>query len=141
MTSTGGGAIATRRCSFIKEGGERCRGIATAGATLCYSHDPARAEERSHNARKAGRAGGNGRPSPSADAAEARAYTKMLISRLLSGDLARETATAAFMGLNTLARVIELERRIKETDNLEQRIEALEQRHRVEQSQLRNQYR
>jgi hypothetical protein len=128
----GEGPIATKRCSFIKAGGERCKGIATGGATLCYAHDPAYAAQRSANARKAGKVGGNGRSSPTSDVTEARAYTKGLISRLLKGDLPRDIAATAFMGINTLIRVIEMERRIKETDELEVRIEALEARQRLE---------
>jgi hypothetical protein len=127
----GEGPIATKRCSFIKAGGERCKRIATEGYTYCYSHDPERSSERSRNASKAGRIGGNGR-SGLDDTAQAKRYVKGLVSQLLSGDLQREIATACFMGLNTLARLVELERRIRETDELEARIEALEVRQRLE---------
>jgi hypothetical protein len=130
--------MARRRCSFIKAGGERCKGIATAGATLCYAHDPSRAAERSRNASKAGKAGGNGRASARTDVAEARSYTKGLISGLLKGDLARDTATGAFMGLNTLARLIELERKIIEQDELLERLEVLERREAMRESAGRN---
>ena len=102
------------RCAFIKAGGERCKAIATAGATLCYSHDPARAEERSRNARKAGRAGGNGRSSGLSETAEAKRWIKSLVAELLEGKVERDVATAAFMGLNTLGRFIELERKLEE---------------------------
>src|SRR5215210_5653905 len=49
------------RCEAITQAGSRCRLDATPGATWCYSHDPARVEERRRIARKAGRSGGNGR--------------------------------------------------------------------------------
>lgn len=114
------------RCSFIKPGGGRCKGVATAGATLCYSHDPARAEERSRNARKAGRAGGNGRSSGSSETAEAKRWIRGLVAKLLTGEVERDTATAAFMGLNTLARYIELENKLKLTEEIEERLQALE---------------
>jgi hypothetical protein len=119
--------VATRRCTYIKAGGERCNGIPTAGATLCYSHDPARAEERKRHASKAGRAGGNGRPSGLSETAEAKRYIRGLVAKLLKGELARETATACFMGLNVLARYIELERKILEQEEILERIEQLEQ--------------
>lgn len=45
----------------------------------------------------------------------------------MRGEVARDTATAAFMGLNVLARYIEIERKLKETDELEARLEALEE--------------
>ncbi len=115
------------RCSFIKAGGERCRGTATGGASFCYAHDPARAEERSRNARKAGRTGGNGRSSGLTETAEAKRWIKGLVHRLLKGEVERDVATACFMGLGTLARFIELERRIREQDELEERLAALEE--------------
>jgi hypothetical protein len=118
--------VANRRCSFIKAGGERCRGTATGGADLCYAHDPARAEERSRNARKAGRAGGNGRSSGLSETPEAKRWIRALVSRLLKGEVERDVATAAFMGLGTLARYIELERKIREQDEVLERLEALE---------------
>jgi hypothetical protein len=114
------------RCSFIKAGGDRCRGTATGGATFCYAHDPARAEERSRNARKAGRTGGNGRPSGLSETAEAKRWIKALVSRLLNGQVERDTATACFMGLNVLARFIELERRLIEQQEVLERMEQIE---------------
>jgi hypothetical protein len=126
----GGGAIASKRCSFIREGGERCKRIASEGYEYCYSHDPNRSAERSRNAAKAGRKGGNGR-SGLDETAQARKYIRGLITQLLSGGVQREIATACFMGLNVLARYIELERKIFETVELEERILMLEQRDRA----------
>jgi hypothetical protein len=115
------------RCAAITKGGERCKGVATGGATHCYAHDPARAEERSRNARRAGRVGGNGRPGGLSETAEAKRYIRGLVAKLLKGELARETATACFMGLNVLARYIELERKIREQEELVERLESLEE--------------
>jgi hypothetical protein len=114
------------RCSFIKAGGERCRGTATGGASFCYAHDPARAGERSRNARKAGRTGGNGRSSGLSETNEAKRWIRVLVAQLLKGEVERDVATAAFQGINVLARYIELERKIKETDELEERLTELE---------------
>jgi hypothetical protein len=47
-----------RRCSFTKADGARCERIVGDGSEYCYSHDPGRAEERYHNAKKAGKTGG-----------------------------------------------------------------------------------
>jgi hypothetical protein len=52
----------SRQCSFTKADGERCRGSATGRQGLCYSHDPALAEERKRNGRRGGRLAGRGRP-------------------------------------------------------------------------------
>ncbi len=114
------------RCSFVKADKERCRGTATGGAAYCYGHDPARAEERSRNAKKAGRAGGNGRPSGLSETSEAKSWIRALVARLLKGEVERDVATAAFMGLGTLARYIDLEMRLIEREQLIERMEAIE---------------
>jgi hypothetical protein len=124
-------------CSAITKAGTRCRLDATHGS-YCYQHSPETVEERRRNARRGGKAGGNGRPSAIADVLEARSYTKGMISRLLKGDLSRDVAAVAFQGINTLMRVVEQERRIRESDELEARIEALEQRELMQQSAWRN---
>jgi hypothetical protein len=124
-------------CSAITKAGTRCRLDATHGS-YCYQHSPETVEERRRNARRGGKAGGNGRPSAIADVLEARSYTKGMISRLLKGDLSRDVAAGAFQGINTLMRVVEQERRIRESDELEARIEALEQRELMQQSAWRN---
>jgi hypothetical protein len=114
------------RCEAITQAGSRCRLAATPGATWCYSHDPARVEERRRNARKAGRSGGNGRPGGLSETARAKRDIRGLVAKVITGDLDRSVATAAFMGLNVLARYIELERKIVEQEELRERIEHLE---------------
>jgi hypothetical protein len=121
------------RCTAITRGGSRCKLEAT-HSSYCYQHSPETADERRRNARRGGKAGGNGRASGLAETAQARRYIKGLVSQLLAGQVQRDVATAAFQGLNVLARYVELERRIHEQDELEVRLEALEQRARVEQS-------
>jgi hypothetical protein len=115
------------RCAAIKKGGERCKQTATNGATYCYNHDPANAEQRSQNARRAGKAGGNGRPSGLSETAEAKRYIRALVGGLIGGRVSREIATACFMGLNVLARYIELERRIVEQEDLAERLDEMEE--------------
>jgi hypothetical protein len=124
-------------CAAITRDGTRCKRQAIEGYEHCYSHRPDLAEERKANARAGGRAGGRGRAAPLDDATEARSYTKGLISRLLKGDLSRDVAAVAFQGINTLMRVLEQERRIRDSDELEARIAALERRQRVEQNTWR----
>jgi hypothetical protein len=125
--------MATSRCSAIKAGGERCQRIVSQGSEYCYSHDPNRSEERSRHASRAGRRGGNGRGGLD-DTAQAIRHCKGLVGRLMSGDVERSVATACFSGLHCLARLLELQRSLHETDELEARIEALERRQRTEQT-------
>jgi len=114
------------RCSGITRGGARCRLGATHGS-YCYQHSPETVEERRRNASRGGKAGGNGRSSGVSETTEAKRWIKALVSRLLKGEVERETATAAFMGLNVLARYLALERTIKEQDEVLERLEALEE--------------
>jgi hypothetical protein len=109
----GRGAVATVKCSAITKGGTRCRLDATHGS-YCYQHAPETAEERKRNARRGGKAGGNGRSSGFSETAEARRRIKAIVEGLLRGEVDRDTATACFMGLNVLARYVELERKLEE---------------------------
>jgi hypothetical protein len=111
------------RCAAITRAGERCRLDATHGS-YCYQHAPETAEERRRNARKGGKAGGNSRPGLS-EITEAKSWIRGLVSKLLKGEVDRDIATACFMGLNVLARYIELERHVRETDELAAEIEEL----------------
>lgn len=112
------------RCAFIKAGGDRCRGVATraSGASqLCAAHDPDTQARRRAGAAKGGRSSGL------AETAEAKRWTKALVAKLITGEVERDRATAAFMGINTLARLIEVERKIREADELEARLEQIEE--------------
>ena len=116
-----------KRCAALAKGGGRCQRIASDGSGYCYSHDPARAEQRRRNAKRAGQAGDRGRPGGLSETTEAKRYIRALVGKLLKGEIARETATACFMGLNVLARYIELERRLIEQEEIISRMEALEE--------------
>ncbi len=117
------------RCPAIKANGERCKGDAIPGSDWCYSHDPDRAEERRRNASRGGKSGGGGRSS--GELAEIKALLSELTNRVLGGEgvEALETGRAAVANqlVNTRLRAVELERRIRESDELEARIEELEQ--------------
>ncbi len=116
-------------CPAIKANGERCKGDAIPGADWCYSHDPDRAEERRRNASRGGKSGGGGRSS--GELAEIKALLSELTNRVLGGEgvEALETGRAAVANqlVNTRLRAVELERKIRESDELEARIEELEQ--------------
>ncbi len=113
------------QCAAITKGGSRCSPTATAD-TFCHLHDPGRAEQRRRDASRGGKTGGNGRSSGLSETGEAKRWIKGLVARLLKGEVERDVATAAFMGLGTLARYIELERKIREQDELEERLQQLE---------------
>lgn len=117
------------RCSAIKPNGERCKGRAMEGSEWCWNHDPAHAAEHRRHGSRGGKRGGRGRPV--AELAEVKELLADLTARVLGeGDeekLATGPAAVANQLINTRLRAIELERKMKETDELEARIEALEQ--------------
>ena len=112
------------RCAAITKAGERCLLVATHGS-YCYSHSPQTAEKRKKRARKGGRAGGNGRGGRS-EISALKAQLEDLAADVLSGDVGRSEAAVVNQILNTRARLIELERKIREQEVLEGRLQALE---------------
>jgi hypothetical protein len=108
------------RCGFIKASGERCKGTATGPHGYCWAHDPANAKKRSRMASKAARS------KPNRELQGVKAQLQELTKDVLTGDLETSRAAVANQLINTRLRAIEQERKIKETDELEARIEALE---------------
>ena len=96
------------------------------GVEWCYSHDPseARAEERRRNASRGGRTGGRGRGR--GEIVTIKELLSELTDRVLAGKLGTSPAAVANQLINTRLRAVELERKIKETEELEARIEELE---------------
>jgi|SRR5215203_3149263 hypothetical protein len=115
-------------CAYIKPGGERCGSIAMKGYQHCYGHRPDLADERRRNASKGGRSGGRGRGS--GELTEVKILLADLINRVLKTEGAEdiETGRAAVANqlINTRLRAIEVERKVKETDELLARLEELE---------------
>ena len=111
------------RCAAITSAGERCKLDATNGS-YCWSHDPENAEERRRRARRGGKARGAG------ELSEIKRLLEDLTSRVLraEGREPLETGPAAVANqlINTRLRAIEQERKNRETEDLEARIESLE---------------
>jgi hypothetical protein len=91
-----------------------------AEAQFCHLHDPARSEERRKAARRAGKA----KPS-SREARELKEEIRDVISAVRSGELDRNNAAVMIQGYRALKDFLELERRVKETDQLAAEIEEL----------------
>jgi hypothetical protein len=115
------------RCAAIKPSGERCKAEAMPDAGWCYSHHPAHAEERRRRASRAGKAGGRGRPAT--ELRDVKALCEDLTTRVLAGSLLPGPAAVANQLTNTRLRAIDQERKNRETEDLEARIEALERTH------------
>ena len=113
------------RCSYIKGNGERCQASATADNGLCWHHDPTNADQRRRLASRAGKSNGGG------EIRTLKAEVRDLIAGIKAGDLDRNDAAAMFQGYRVLRDLIELERRSKETDELQREIEELKREYGV----------
>jgi hypothetical protein len=109
------------RCAASKPDGSPCERIVGASQRYCYAHDPARSEERRRNASRGGKSRTNG------EIADLKKQLKELAEGVLAGDVGRSEAAVVNQILNTRARLIELERKIREQEELEARLEALEE--------------
>ena len=112
------------RCAFIKPGGDRCGATAMKGYDTCYGHRPDLAEERRRNASKGGKRGGRGRGS--GELQEIKVLLKDLTKKVLNIEMGSGVAAVANQLINTRLRAVELERKVREVDELESRLEALE---------------
>lgn len=104
------------RCSAITKGGERCRLDATNGS-FCWFHDPENAEERKRRGRRGGKARG------ASELSEVKREIRTVVADVLGGRVERGVGAVVFQGYNTLLKAVEVERKVKETEELEERIE------------------
>ncbi len=109
------------RCAGAKRDGTPCERIVGASQRYCYAHDPARAEARKRNASKGGRS------KPNREILDIKNHLKELTLEVLSGDVATAPYAVANQLINTRLRAVEVERKIREQDELLERIERLEE--------------
>src|SRR5215212_8795485 len=109
-------------CTALKRNGEPCTLQATGKNGLCWAHDPRNAEQRRQRAAKGGR-GKQG-----SELRDLKAKVEKLADDVLKGKVEKGRAAVCNQLYNTLLRCIELERKIKEQEEVLQRIEALERR-------------
>jgi hypothetical protein len=107
-------------CSGIKRDSSRCTATVEPPHQYCWWHDPANADKRRRAASKGGKGGG------SREIRDLKRRISDVVDAVLEGSQDRGRAAVAIQGLNALRGVLELERKIKETDELEARLEALE---------------
>jgi hypothetical protein len=94
-------------------------------AEWCWSHHPDHAGERHRRASKGGKRGGRGRARGELE--EIKGGIRTVIDDVLSGELHEiGRGAVALQGYNALLRAAEQERKAKESEDLERRIETLE---------------
>jgi hypothetical protein len=108
------------RCAGVKRDGGQCTTIVGPSQTYCYQHDPTRAEVRRRNASQAARA----RHDP--ELREIKKLLKDLYAGVLEGQVDRAAAAVANRIANTRLRALEVEHRMREQEELEDRLDELE---------------
>ncbi len=108
------------RCGFVKEDGRPCERIVPASQELCYSHDPARQAERKRNAARGGRAKASG------EIGRVKANLQALADATLEGAVDKGVAAVTGQIWNIYLAAVRTELKVKEVEDLEERISALE---------------
>jgi hypothetical protein len=111
------------QCSALAGSGQRCRGVAVRGSDLCAAHDPSTQERRRAGAKR----GGRKRPGATAELAAVKAELRETIKAVRAGSMDRGTGAIIGGLYNTLLRALEVQRKWHEADELERRIERLEE--------------
>jgi hypothetical protein len=109
------------RCAAVKPDGTPCVRIVDASQKYCYAHDTRHQEARSRAASKAARS------KPRRELQALRKQASKLYDEVHSGEVEPKAGAVLTQITNTQARILELERKLKETEELEERLEALEQ--------------
>ncbi len=108
------------RCSGIKSDGSACERIVSGQQEFCFAHDPSRSAERQRNAARAGRSRG------SREIAGIKSLLEKLVEDVMSGKADKSRAAVAGQLVNARLRAIALELQIREQEEFESRITALE---------------
>ena len=106
------------RCSGSKPDGTPCERIVP--GSFCYSHDPARADERRRAASKAGRS------KPNRNVADIKRRLSDLADDVLNGSLDKGVGAVVSQILNVYLRAISVELKVTEQTELTERLEELE---------------
>src|SRR5215210_3870881 len=108
------------KCAALKRDGQRCQAVAVGGSGRCAAHHPDYQEQRRRGAVKGGRRGGRGL---GRELATVKERLHGLAQDVVTGTLDAKKATAAGQLWNTWLRAAEVERKLREADELEQRLD------------------
>jgi hypothetical protein len=113
------------KCAGITQAGTACKGIPIDGSGWCYVHHPDHTAERRRHGSKGGKRGGRGRPV--AELGALRVENASIRERLLAGELLPGVAAVAIQSINTDIRAVSAALKAREQEELETRLEELEQ--------------
>ncbi len=107
------------QCIGVKPNGELCRCVAARGSDFCPAHDPARKEARHRNASKAARS------KPGREIKDLKVQLESLAKDVLKKSVEPKVGAVVNQILNTRARLIEVDRKLRETEELARELEEL----------------
>ena len=110
----------SRQCSGITREGARCARSVEGPNGLCWLHDPTRSEER----KRAASRGGKSKPNREVQGVKAR--LEDLADGVLLGTIDKGDAAVVAQIWNTHLRALSVELKVREQQELEQRLEELE---------------
>jgi hypothetical protein len=108
-------------CTATKRDGSPCTLPSYGSDGLCWAHDPKNAERRRRGQSRGGKS------KPSKELASIKQRLSDLADDVLEAKVDKGVAAVASQILNVYLRSIELERKIRETEELEERIRRLEE--------------
>jgi glutathione S-transferase len=111
------------RCSAITASGARCRGVPVRGSDLCAAHHPETQARRRAGARRGGKARGV------AEISDVKGRLRELAESVLEERLDRADAAVISQVWNVYLRAVATEIKVRELEELEERMEALEEAH------------
>lgn len=109
-----------RQCTGVKRDGSRCTATVEPPNEYCWWHDPANAEQRKRAAAKGGKS------KPNRELAEIKARLRELAEDVMAGRVNRASAAIAGQLYNTVIRAVGVELKVREQQDLIERLEELE---------------
>ena len=109
------------KCAAFTGKGQPCRGLVRHHSDYCSAHDPARADARRRSASKAARS------KPGAEVRDLKNRLGTLADDVLAGRVQPKAAAVATQIVGTYARLLEFERKVREHEEFDARLEALEE--------------
>jgi hypothetical protein len=108
------------RCSGIKRDSSPCTATVEPPKRFCWWHDPTNADKRRRAASKAGKS------KPSRELAGIKQRLSDLADDVLAGEVDRAVAAVASQVLNVYLRAVSLELKVREQQEITERLEELE---------------
>ena len=109
------------KCAAFTAKGRPCQGLVRPDSDYCPAHDPARADARRRAASKAARS------KPGAEVRDLKDRLGTLADEVLAGKVEPKAAAVVTQIIGACARLMEFERKVREQEEFEARLAALEE--------------